>query len=592
MFREMRSIAMNTDANPAARLARLSHASAGLALYHHLNPSETVAAVLRDFLAWTWRQEVLLVYGTFLQGQFLRSVVLALDAVGESLPSGQPGAILDHLIRKTVEDPDPRAFVNHHPAGHVPMRRALEMPGCGFHLADEEVNNWDILGAMGLLHVARAADAWLPRRAHEVADWVAVARRRMERFLALQYAPEGEYGEGPSYYSYGTAGALNTLDLLQSWRRGTWWKQLPLDGLLASARWSREMRPREVVHGPFNFNDCGRDSHEWPSVLYWLADRTGDSVAQQYADELMELAVQRAENQCRDGGGLPETSVDDLVRALLCRNADLPSKSPDGAGTRHFGRFGTVISRNSYTGDDVCLCFRCGASAGAHSHADRGHFLLTAFGENVVSEGGKPHDRSIPEYRTYHRETLAHNVALPTGRTQARHADGRACHGRITGFEALANGVFVRADLSEVYPGAGRVERTLRFSHRGWLLVRDSMENPGASIDFLLHTDHRDRRATIEIEPGRAIVRRPGATLLVFPLLAAELMDDGTHFQDSDREGLRSLIVRRAGKEMATLLVVVRAGREDRVRLEERGPREWMLTLEDESIRLAPDESA
>jgi hypothetical protein len=252
-----------------------------------------------------------------------------------------------------------------------------------------------------------------------------VAPRRIERFFRLQYTPEGEYGEGPSYYSYGTTGALMVLDLSQHWPRGAWWKQLPLDSLLASARWARELQPREVVHGPFNFNDCSLGTYESPAVIHRLAAATRDRTAQGYGDELLELALSRWEQQIGPDPAVAAQAVDGLVWSLLWRDASLP----------------------------------------------------------------------------------------------------------------------------------------------------------GERLDFLLHTDNRDRRAEVIIERHRAIIRRPRATLFVWPLLPARILDDGAHFQDSDPQGLRSLVLRREATTMATLLVVVRPSEEAVVRLERSGEQRWTLAM-------------
>ena len=565
-------------------LCRLNSA-ATLAVYHMLEPTPAIERTLRNFLLWTLEQEVLLHYGAFLEGEFLKGIILALDAVGETLTPEQRRAVLEHLILTTVEDPDPTAFVNHHPDGHVPMRRTLDDPGSGFHLKDEEINNWDILGAMGLLHVARAADALLPHRAANVEAWVAVARRRVEKFFRLQYADEGEFGEGPGYYSYATGGAILVLEMLKRWPRGSWGKELKLNGLLASARWARECSPREVVHGVFNFNDCGLGGRESPAVIGWVAAQARDPAAQAFGDALMACSMAELKE---DSPGCSD--LETLLWSALWRDPTLGGKAPRGPATHHFGRFGTVISRTGYTSDDLCFCFRCGDHAGAHTHADRGHFLLAAHGEHLVAEGGKPLDRSIPEYHRYHRQSAAHNVAMPIGRTQVWHDGERACNGHILRFEPLPDGCRLHADLSEVYPGAGRVERILRFSQRGWLLVEDFIERPGAGIDFLLHTDHRDRKADLLLKPDQAILRRPGATLLVFPLLGGQIRDAGTSYQESDPQGLRSLVLHRAADRMATLLVAVRPGEEGSVQVSPDSTRRWKMTLhgQTETVGLHP----
>ncbi|MBI2437446.1 MAG: heparinase II/III family protein [Lentisphaerae bacterium] len=565
----------------------VGHMAAALSTYHAIEPTAQVEQALTRFLRWTLDQETLLWGAGFTQGQFLKGAILALDAVGETFPQSEREAFLEHLILASIDNPDPAAPVNNHPKGFHPLRPYLEIPGVGFQLNDEECNNWNILAAMGMLYVARATDALLPRRATDVETWTAIARRRVEKFMDLLYTAEGEYGEGPGYYSYATTGAVLTLDLLRRWPPGHWWRELPLRGLLASPLWSREMCPREIVHGSFNINDCHLGRHESSLVIHWIAARTKDAEMQKFGDELMDLGLTNTETTPI----FHEDSIEPIVYSLLWRDDQSEACPPRGPRTTNFGRFGTVISRTGYTSDDVCLFFRCGATAGAHTQADRGTFLLTAYGENLVSEGGCPHDRwSTPQFNTFHRQTWAHNCAMPTGQPQQLQIGEHFMQGRITAFKETADGFSTRADCSEVYPGAGRVERALRFSRSGWMLVHDFIENPGEAIEFLLHTDNRDRQTEIILKPKRAVICRPKATLLVFPLLGGEIKDTGANYQDSDPQGLRSLVLRRAATEMATLLIVVRPGDESRVTIHQDESARWTLAMNNQihDIQLHP----
>ena len=133
-------------------------------------------------------------------------------------------------------------------------------------------------------------------------------------------------------------------------------------------------------------------------------------------------------------------------------------------------------------------------------------------------------------------------------------------HGSITDFREDAGGIRFTADCSQAYPGAGCVLRQVRVAYAGWMLIHDSIEQPGEGIDFLFHTDNRDRQAVIEITPERILIRRPCASLLLLPLLGGTATDLGTEYLDSDPEGQRALRIQRVGAEMATLLVPLRPG--------------------------------
>jgi hypothetical protein len=151
-------------------------------------------------------------------------------------------------------------------------------------------------------------------------------------------------------------------------------------------------------------------------------------------------------------------------------------------------------------------------------------------------------------------------------------------HGAITEFHRHDAVLDITADCSQTYPGAGKVLRRLRVADAGYTLIHDTIEYPGKGMDFLLHTDNRDRQARIEITDGRITIRRPYASLLVFPLLGGTAEELGAEYQDSDPEGQRALRIRKAGGEMLTLLVPVRAGEEDEWQVETTGERRWRVT--------------
>jgi hypothetical protein len=522
---------------------------------------------LVDFLRWMPAQASLMWGQNISLGQFLKGAILALDAVGETLPADERRAILEHLILTCIDNPDPAALPNNHPTGAQPMQRYLDIPGWGFHLPDATVNNWDVVCGQGLLYVARAADALLPERADDAAKWAAIARKRLERVLRLTFSPGGENGEGPGYYSYGTFAVVLMIDCLRRWP-GQGADDLPVDYLTASAEWNRHLHPREVAFGTVNVSDCSLGRAEMSAIPHWIAARTGDGGAQALGDALFTRAIAANDPQALEG----------VLHSLLWRDAAVPAVEPSGPYGRHFGRYGTVVLRTGTTADDLYLLVRCGDYAGAHTHADRGSFVIQGFGEFLATDAGCPADRSIPAYKDYHTQTAGHNCALPIGRPQERVIGETFLHGAITEFRRDADSLWITADCSQTYPGAGRVTRRFRVMDAGGTLIHDSIEHPGEGIEFLLHTDNRDRRAVIEIGEDRIVLRRPLASLLVYPLLGGTAADLGAEYQDSDPEGQRALAIRRAGDEMLTLLVPVRASEEDAVTLEQLGDRRWRLT--------------
>src|ERR1051325_3186330 len=101
----------------APQMTPLAHGASAFSLLQAIEPTPEVEALLRDFPLWALEPDLMLLHGSFLQGQFLRCVILSLDAVGHTLTTEQRNAVLEHLILTTIDNPDPSAPVNKLPDG-------------------------------------------------------------------------------------------------------------------------------------------------------------------------------------------------------------------------------------------------------------------------------------------------------------------------------------------------------------------------------------------------------------------------------------------------------------------------------------------
>lgn len=529
---------------PQADPYSLGHLASALAVYHAVEPRTTVERLLLDFLRWIPGQQSLMWGQNISLGQFLKGAVLALDAVGELLPVAEQQAILEHLTLFCIENPDPEHISNRHPTGAQPMRRYLEIPGFGFHLKDEQVNNWDVVCGQGLLYMARALEALCPARADTARAWREIAVTRLRRFLTLAFSPEGEYGEGPSYYSYGNTASVLMLDCLATWP-GLDLQLAPeeLTGLYASPRWSRETYHGRLEDGRFNFNDASTTGYESPAVVHWLAARTRNAEAQFYGDELRRLNL---------GTMAPE----ELAYSFLWRDPALPARRPHGRKTTHFGRLGSVICRQGYAPADAHFAIHAGCHAGAHTHADRGNMLLTMYGENLLADAGMPADRSIAAYFPWHRATAAHNCLMVARQNQLVETDLGYASGQISRFEAQADGTLVTADCTAVWPRARRVLRHAFVAWQGWVLVCDQVDVDKGPVELIFHTDNRDRRAALLLQADAVVFQRPKANLwLLYGTGLEHALDEGTHYGESQPDGLRSARLTVTGREAVYLLL-------------------------------------
>ncbi|MEI7437804.1 MAG: heparinase II/III family protein [bacterium] len=533
---------------PQADPYSLGHLGSALAVYHAVEPSAAVERLLLDFLRWIPGQQSLMWGQNISLGQFLKGAVLAMDAVGEQLPAAERLAILEHLTLFCIENPDPEHISNRHPTGAQPMRHYLEIPGFGFHLKDEQVNNWDVVCGQGLLYMARALEAVCPARAETAQAWRDIAVVRLRRFLELAFAPEGEYGEGPSYYSYGNIACVLMLDCLATWP-GLDLKLAPhaLRGLYASPAWSRELYHGRLEDGRFNINDSSVNGYESPAVVHWLAARARNEEAQFYGDELRRL-------------NLGTVAPEELAYSFLWRETTLAGRRPHGRKATNFGRLGTVVCRQGYAPEDAHFTIRAGDHAGAHTHPDRGNMLLTMYGENLLADAGMPADRSIAAYFPWHRSTAAHNCLVIGRQNQLVETDHGYVSGRITRYEAQPAGTLVTADCGAVWPQARRVLRHAFIAWQGWVLVCDQAEVDKGPVELIFHTDNHDRRAGILVQADAVVFQRPKASLwLLYGAGLSGALDEGTHYGESDPDGMRSVRLTVTGPEAVYLLLPRRA---------------------------------
>jgi hypothetical protein len=528
------------------------HHGAFLALLHMLSPADEIADALLNFLRWIPRQPALMWGNGLGLGQFLKGAVLAFDAVGAELREDEQRAVLDALVLNCIENPDPNALTNNYPTGTIPLRRYLEIPGAGFHCADAEVNNWDVVCGQGLLYTARAVDALCPDRRAAAAAWTAIAVRRLRRFLILCYSPQGEYCEGPGYYSYGNLAALIMLDLLEHWpAQADTCASLTTDGLVATPRWLRALYPARIVDGTFVFNDTQRSHAEAPAVLYWIARHARDPVAQHIGDVLRAFdAMPRHE--------------DALAFAALWRDEAAPATDQTGPIEEDFGRYGSVVCRTGFGPDDTALLFRCGLHAGAHTHADRGNILFAASGDDFLVDAGMYSDRTQPIYEAYHTQAEAHNCVFPAGIGQYRPTNQQFGEGRIVSFRRTEQGAVFAGEYADTYPPAAGVSHCLRIVYwcrAGWFVVHDEVEHAGEGLRTLWHVDNRDRQTEVRpLQTGAVAVARPRGSLLIQSLSGEMAVTElGERYQEDDPAGAR-LLAFDTTAAVSTLLFLPSAG--------------------------------
>ena len=372
-------------------------------------------------------------------------------------------------------------------------------------------NNWNQVCFGGLVLGALAVGDEDPEIAGEI---LALARSQIAHGLK-EYAPDGVYSEGPSYWSYGTSYSVLTIAALES-ALGTDWQIPASTGFLSSPGFVLQMTaPSELW---FNFSDSGEPSSFEP-ILFWFARRLKDPglIRTQLA------AVSRVAEQVKRGGELGESGRFLPLAAIWWpdRLAEVAPALPlrwhgDGANP-------VAVFRSSWSDPNAFyLGVKGGSASLSHAHMDAGSFVLEIGGVRWARDLGRQDYESLESkgvdlwnrrqdsqrWQVFRLNNRSHNTL--TIDDQLQRVEGNA---RIVGFLAAVENPCVIVDLTPVYAGqASRVLRGFRVQQDHGVLVQDELSGlrAGADVRWAMVT-----AAAIAIEDGgaRAALREGGRRL-------------------------------------------------------------------------------
>jgi hypothetical protein len=355
------------------------------------------------------------------------------------------------------------------------------------------IHNWNQVCNGGLTVGALAIADEEPRLAEEI------LRNALASVpLAMRsYAPDGAWGEGPSYWNYATTYNVLMLAALES--------ALGDDHGLAKMEGFRDTGLFPIyMTGPtgrtFNFSDSG-DRVGRADCLFWLAQRFDRPVYAWFATAVARPGAQgmvwyRAPGQDPAGAGLP---LDKYWRGI------------------------EVVTLRSDWSDPQALFvgIQAGSNRINHNHLDLGSFVFDAFGQRWAFDLGAD-DYNLPGYFSkkrydyYRLRAEGHNtLVINPGAGPDQDPSATA---RIVRFASRPERAFAIADLTPAYAQhAQRVQRGLALLDRRALLVQDEVEaQPRADVWWFLHTT-----ALIELAAdGRSATLTQGKAKLLAQLLA------------------------------------------------------------------------
>lgn len=485
-------------------------------------------------------------------------ICLATDWLWPTLNRDQREALVGALVAKAVENHarSPEGFRTEDDQGMLLTLRRMDPadPHC-MHKLSEQLNNWDSWFSSALLMAAALAErAFLCPLPDEpkltwgryystgytldsarVARWRAVALERIRGVIANQFGPDGDYGEGISYLSYGGNALLYALRAAPR----TAGVDLLTDAMARLPHWARNQYLADPAFGVANFNDSQSFTKPPFAITAYLAARFRDSQTQGYLAEAVA---------CNSDTPIP---LD-----LLCVDPTLAAAPVTLADESCYRRTGQVVWRTAQTRDGTTFMLQCGAHGGAHQHQDRGNFFLAAYGERLLVDAGD--NRYIKGPTPFvHGVTAAHNMILIDGRGQI--GDNLSpCHGTISDYRADAQRATVLADATACYSGVTACRRRVVFIRPDLFVIADHVAGTCTRLDWPMQGYDADGMAAWSLDGASALLTRPQASLHLFFLEPVTSWKCLSTVMDGKPKQIKHVAARIAGAGATVVLTPLR----------------------------------
>jgi hypothetical protein len=299
--------------------------------------------------------------------------------------------------------------------------------------------------------------------------------RKFDDHLKASYLPDGSYGEGISYQEFDLETTTFTIEALKRVFGLDYWERSHVIGSLAF--------PLYTFAQPASASPDMGDSHP-PSgrTIAPLVARAKDPVLRWFYNQFRHTEI----------------------RDFLFFDDSIKPQSPQLPTSRIFADKGNAVFRTDWSGESIVLLFRAGPNFN-HNHADQGAFLLTAFGEPLITEAGWSHYYNDPHYATYFTQAIGHNTVLVDGNPESQSIADTPQFAGLNAYPKMTNALTsefydsVSSDLASVYRGRlSRYTRRIIFIKPHYFVVFDDLAVNGvpANLDWLLHLPNRARLTT------------------------------------------------------------------------------------------------
>jgi hypothetical protein len=356
-----------------------------------------------------------------------------------------------------------------------------------------------------------------------------------------QYAPDGNYPEGPGYWGYGTTYNIVLIAALES-ALGTDFGLTDAPGFLAT--------PDYYLHatGPtglfFNYSDCGSSGGPQPA-MYWFAARRKDPWLLWTEQQNLTRMLSKA--------GTKDGWRNDRFFPLLLVWATPGQEVKQPPALQWIGHGPTPVAmfRSAWDESAVYVGFKGGSPSASHAHMDIGEFVMDGGGVRWAEDLGAQDYHSLESkgvnmwdgkqegerWAVFRIGPMCHNILTVDGNRQV-------VKGKAPLIESGAN--FAVADTSAVYAGQlAKAVRRVELRPDRSVTVRDDIEGADAAVTVRWGMV---TRANVTIgNDGSALLERDGKKLtfrVVSPAavtLKTYQTDPAPRETDARNEGTRML---------------------------------------------------
>ena len=384
------------------------------------------------------------------------------------------------------------------------LDKGLDADGKGQARIVARDNNWNQVCNGGMIAAAIALADDEPELA------ATTIQRALEKIpnALTQYAPDGVYPEGSTYWGYGTGYSLITIAMLES-AFGSDFGISSVPGFMESATF------RALCNAPsgmyFNFADCGdRRSSNGDVRLAWFAAKTGNKTFYE-KEQFLRPANEMGKLSRLDGAGL----------AWLSQYQEAGEETMPTAWKGEGHNPIVIFTGGESDPHQYYFGGKGGKARTSHGNMDAGSFVFELNGVRWVLDAGnqKYHDLEKTGFNLWGGKQDSERWTLLTknnfGHSTLTINDEPF---RVDGFAPLIDfkeGEHPEAafDLSAVY-GKNSARATRRFIKDGpaSLVIKDHIEVSEATqqITWQLLTT-----AEVEIIAGGAVLRQGGQSLLL-----------------------------------------------------------------------------